>query len=52
MAEQLPPAPPHPIRLVDLRRMRDLLAYCARYQAQTYAYVLLVTGRYPSFSDD
>jgi hypothetical protein len=32
--------------------MRDLLAYCVRYQAQAYGYVLLLTQRYPSFSDD
>ena len=32
--------------------MRDLLAYWLRYQAQTYGYVMLLTGRYPSFSDD
>lgn len=32
--------------------MRDLLAYWLRYQAQTTGYVLLLTGRYPSFSDD
>lgn len=32
--------------------MRDLLAYWLRYQAQTTGYLLLVTGRYPSFSDD
>lgn len=32
--------------------MRDLLAYCLRYQAQSYGYVLLLTGRYPSFSDE
>jgi len=32
--------------------MRDLQAYCIRYQAQTTAYVLLLTQRYPSFSDD
>jgi len=32
--------------------MRDLQAYVLRYQAQTYAYVLLLTQRYPSFSDD
>lgn len=34
------------------RGMRDLLAYCLRYQAQTYGYVMLLTQRYPSFSDD
>jgi hypothetical protein len=28
--------------------MRDLMAYCLRYQAQTYAYLLLLTSRYPS----
>ena len=32
--------------------MRDLLAYCLRYQAQSYGYVLLLTARYPSFSDE
>jgi uncharacterized protein DUF4389 len=32
--------------------MRDLQAYCLRYQAQTWSYVLLLTQRYPSFSDD
>ena len=32
--------------------MRDLLVYCLRYEAQTVAYLLLLTGRYPSFSDD
>jgi hypothetical protein len=30
--------------------MRDLIAYCLRYQAQTYAYLLLLTGRYPSLA--
>jgi hypothetical protein len=30
--------------------MRNLLAYCIRYQVQTYAYMLIVTDRYPSFS--
>ncbi len=30
--------------------MRNLGAWLLRYQAQTYAYVLLVTGRYPSLS--
>jgi Domain of unknown function (DUF4389) len=30
--------------------MRDLLAYCIRYQAQTYAYLFLLTGRYPSLA--
>lgn len=32
--------------------MRDLLAYWIRYQSQTIGYILLVTSRYPSFSDD
>lgn len=32
--------------------MRDLLAYWIRYQSQTTGYILLLTGRYPSFSDD
>lgn len=32
--------------------MRDLLAYYLRYNAQTVGYMLLLTGRYPSFSDD
>ena len=32
--------------------MRDLTLYCLRYQAQTYAYLLLLTQRYPSFSDE
>lgn len=32
--------------------MEDLLAYILRYQAQTYGYNLLLTQRYPSFSDD
>jgi 2-(1,2-epoxy-1,2-dihydrophenyl)acetyl-CoA isomerase len=30
--------------------MRDLMAYCLRYQAQTTAYLLLLTGRYPSLA--
>jgi len=30
--------------------MRNLGAYCLRYQMQTYAYAVLVTSRYPSFS--
>jgi hypothetical protein len=30
--------------------MRDLIAYCLRYQAQTYAYLFLITGRYPSLA--
>ena len=32
--------------------MRDLEVYCLRYQAQTYGYLLLLTQRYPSFSDE
>lgn len=32
--------------------MRDLQVYCLRYQAQTYGYFLLLTQRYPSFSDE
>ena len=28
--------------------MRNLAVACLRYSAQTYAYSLLVTGRYPS----
>ena len=32
------------------RGMRDLMAYCLRYQAQTYAYLALLTGRYPSLA--
>jgi hypothetical protein len=30
--------------------MRDLGAYCLRYQQQTYGYLLLLTQRYPSLS--
>jgi Domain of unknown function (DUF4389) len=30
--------------------MRDLIAYCIRYQAQTYAYLFLLTSRYPSLA--
>ena len=30
--------------------MRDLGAYCLRYQQQTYCYALLLTQRYPSLS--
>jgi hypothetical protein len=30
--------------------MRDLLAYCVRYEAQTYAYLFLLTSRYPSLA--
>jgi 2-(1,2-epoxy-1,2-dihydrophenyl)acetyl-CoA isomerase len=32
------------------RGMRDLMAYCLRYQAQTYAYLLLLTSRYPTLA--
>jgi 2-(1,2-epoxy-1,2-dihydrophenyl)acetyl-CoA isomerase len=32
------------------RGMRDLGAYCLRYQAQTYGYLLLLTDRYPSLA--
>jgi hypothetical protein len=32
--------------------MRDLQVYCLRYQAQTFGYALLLTQRYPSFSDE
>jgi hypothetical protein len=32
--------------------MRDLQAYCLRYVMQTHSYLLLLTQRYPSFSDD
>ncbi len=32
------------------RGMRDLSAWMLRYELQTYAYVLLLTGRYPSLS--
>ena len=30
--------------------MRDLSAYCLQYQAQTWAYLMILTDRYPSFS--
>jgi hypothetical protein len=30
--------------------MRDLSAYCLRFQAQTYAYIAVLTDRYPSLS--
>ncbi len=30
--------------------MRDLMAYCLRYQIQTYAYLLLLTSRYPTLA--
>jgi len=32
------------------RGMRDLMAYCLRYNAQTYAYLLLLTDRYPTLA--
>ena len=32
--------------------LRDVLTYWLRYAAQTYSYQLLLTQRYPSFSDD
>jgi hypothetical protein len=32
--------------------LRDVLAYWLRYQAQTFGYITLLTGRYPSFSDE
>jgi hypothetical protein len=32
--------------------LREVLAYWLRYGAQTYSYQLLLTQRYPSFSDD
>src|SRR5262245_32568481 len=30
--------------------MRDLSAYCTQYEAQTYAYLMILADRYPSFS--
>ena len=32
------------------RGMRDLMAYCLRYQMQTYGYLLLLTDSYPTLS--
>ena len=32
--------------------LRDVLVYWIRYAAQTYGYQLLLTQKYPSFSDD
>jgi Domain of unknown function (DUF4389) len=32
------------------RGMEDLGLYCLRYQTQTYAYLAIVTDRYPSFA--
>jgi 2-(1,2-epoxy-1,2-dihydrophenyl)acetyl-CoA isomerase len=34
------------------RGMRDLSAYCLRFQAQTFGYLLLVTDRYPTLAND
>ena len=34
------------------RGMRDLAAYCLRYQAQTYGYLLLLTERYPTLASN
>jgi 2-(1,2-epoxy-1,2-dihydrophenyl)acetyl-CoA isomerase len=34
------------------RGFRDLSAYCLRFQAQTWAYLLLVTDRYPSLAQN
>jgi hypothetical protein len=30
--------------------MRNIGAFCLRYQIQTFAYLILLTGRYPSLS--
>ena len=30
--------------------MRDLSAYCLRYEAQVAAYLMILTDRYPSFA--
>ena len=30
--------------------MRDLAAWMLRYETQTYGYVMLITGRYPSLA--
>jgi hypothetical protein len=32
------------------RGMEDLGLYCLRYQTQTYAYLAIVTDRYPTFA--
>jgi hypothetical protein len=32
--------------------LEDIFAYCLRFQAQTYGYVLFLTQRYPRFSDE
>ncbi len=34
------------------RGMRDLGAYCLRYQSQTFGYLLLLTDRYPSLASN
>jgi hypothetical protein len=34
------------------RGFRDLSAYCLRYAAQTWAYLLLLTDRYPTLQSD
>ncbi len=34
------------------RGMRDLAAYCLRYQAQTFGYLLLLTERYPTLASN
>jgi len=33
------------------RGFRDFSAYCLRFQAQTYAYVFLITDRYPALAN-
>ena len=38
--------------LERLDNVRRLLVYWIRYAAQTYGYQLLLTQKYPSFSDD
>jgi hypothetical protein len=32
------------------RGLRDVGVFCLRYQVQTYAYVAVLTSRYPSLS--
>jgi hypothetical protein len=32
--------------------LRDVLAYWLRYNAQTFAYICMLTQRYPTFADD
>lgn len=34
------------------RGLRDLSAYCVRFQAQTYAFALFLTDRFPTLSQD